>query len=87
MTLKVKREMAHYRAKRSREKRQARIMSLALMAVVIVLVGMFFDMLRRPEIYMSTYRYQLGNLIEKGDAEAIEYYNNTYLSHDVKLFD
>lgn len=53
----------------------------------IVLLTISIDIIRFPECYSSIWRYQLQNDIEAGNAEAINYYNNTYVSNGKILFD
>lgn len=52
----------------------------------IVLLTISIDIIRFPECYSSIWRYQLQNDIEAGNAEAINYYNNTYVATGKTLF-
>lgn len=52
-------------------------------------VAMFMlicNVCKYPEKYFSTWRYQLQNDIMAGDAEAIAYYNENYVSNGVYLY-
>lgn len=58
---------------------------------VLLFIGMFFyltfDFCHYPEKYLTTWKYQLHNEIKSGNQEAVDYYNNVYVSHGIKLFD
>jgi hypothetical protein len=60
-----------------------------ILAILIVIISIFtvVDVIRFPECYISTWKYQLQNDIEAGDQEAIEYYNETYVKNNRILFD
>ena len=47
---------------------------------------LYIDFCRYPEKYITTLKYQLHNDIKRGDSEAIEYYNNNYISNGVYLY-
>lgn len=52
----------------------------------IVLLTISIDIIRFPECYFSVWRYQLQKDIEDGNAEAINYYNNVYVSNGHLLY-
>ncbi len=53
----------------------------------LILLVFFFNFVMYPEIYLTTWRYQLHNDLKAGDVQAIQYYQNTYLSKGKVLFD
>lgn len=56
-------------------------------AVVALLLGVCNDLFTYPEKYMPTLKYHLENRINRGDTEAIKYYNDVYIANGVKLFE
>lgn len=58
------------------------LMVVAIVFIFVLLIGL----VRCPEMYCSTWRYQLQCDIEQGDAEAIEYYETNYLANGIELF-
>ena len=59
-----------------------------LTAILFFAVGwLVFDVVRFPECYSTTLKYQLQNELERGDAKAIEYYNHVYVESGRELFD
>lgn len=48
--------------------------------------GLYVDFTRYPETYLPTMKYALKCDIERGDADAIEYYNRVYVDHGKELF-
>ena len=63
------------------------ISSAIAITLVVSAMWLFIDLIRFPESYISTWRYQLENDIRNGDAEAIDYYNRCYVAHGRELFD
>ena len=64
-----------------------RLFTMVLCATVIAgCLHLCFDFCRYPEKYITTLKYQLQNDIKKGNAEAIEYYNDNYISNGVYLY-
>lgn len=61
--------------------------SVTILVLIIALFVITIDVIRFPEWYMSTWRYQLKNDIENGEETAIEYYENTYIANGRILFD
>lgn len=55
--------------------------------VCIVLTALYIDVIRFPEAYSTTWKYQLRNDINRGDKHAIDYYNNHYIAQGKILFD
>lgn len=45
------------------------------------------DVVRFPECYFTTWRYQLKQDIANGNKEAIDYYNNNYIANNKILFE
>lgn len=64
-----------------------KLQKILLVAVLIACGCLMVDVLRFPECYISTWRYQLKNDIERGDEVAIEYYNHVYVENDRILFE
>ena len=60
--------------------------SLLVLTLIITCMGLYIDFCRMPEKYCTTWKYQLENDIQSGDAEAIAYYNNNYISKGVYLY-
>ena len=60
---------------------------VALLLLVLVVTGFAVDVVRFPECYMPTFRYQLKNDIARGNEQAIEYYENTYIANGRVLFE
>ncbi len=48
---------------------------------------LMIDVIRFPEVYSTTLKYQLENDLKNGEPEALEYYNTTYLKYNKILFD
>ena len=62
---------------------------IASMLTIIFVISCFnfaVDFLRYPEKYKTIQKYHLLNDINSGNAEAIKYYNNNYLSKGVYLY-
>ena len=57
---------------------------LAMFLISLLIFGWSF--IRYPEIYISTWRYQLEQDVKCGDEEAVKYYETHYLSNGVELF-
>ena len=60
--------------------------SLLIITVFVSCIGLYIDFCRMPEKYCTTWKYQLKNDMQSGDQEAIEYYNNNYVSKGVHLY-
>lgn len=61
-----------------------------IVVAVLVFAGigcLMVDMVRFPECYITTWKYQLKNDINRGDEVAIEYYNRVYVENDRILFE
>ena len=54
---------------------------------LIVLVVLIISIVRYPEKYSTTWRYQLEQDVKRGDTEAAEYYQRNYLNNGIKLWD
>lgn len=64
---------------------------ILLIILIVVLAILAFDFVYSivvyPEIYFSTWRYQLKNDIARGDKQAIEYYAKNYVAKGIELWD
>ena len=60
----------------------------ALITIIFIAAITFFivDLIRFPECYISTWKYQLKNDIAAGVPEAITYYNTNYVSNGRLLY-
>ena len=58
-----------------------------IISTTSLLFGFTFNVMKYPEYYCKTWRYQLENDIKNGNAQAIEYYNNNYVKNNKILFD
>lgn len=65
------------------EKISIPIITLILLAFSIWLL---IDFCIYPEIYLTTWKYNLKQKIDAGDEEAIQYYNEVYLQKNKKLW-
>lgn len=55
--------------------------------ITFILSIILINIATYPEIYSTTWRYQLHNDLKAGDVQAQEYYQNTYLSKGKVLFE
>ena len=53
---------------------------------VVVLLNTAMSFAKYPEQYVTTWRYQLESDLAKGNQDAIEYYNDTYVANGKYLF-
>lgn len=60
--------------------------SLLIITVFVSCIAFYIDFFRMPEKYCTTWKYQLKNDIQSGDAKAIDYYNNNYIAKGVYLY-
>ena len=58
------------------------LLVISIVFVAVLLIGF----VRYPEKHLSTWRYQLKCDIERGDEEAIEYYQTNYVANGIYLF-
>ena len=60
----------------------------SLITIIFIAAITFFiiDLIRFPECYISTWKYQLKNDIAAGVPEAITYYNTNYVSNGRLLY-
>lgn len=67
------------------------IKAIFTLIVTIFLIGLmtwlFVDFIKYPESYLTTWRYQLKLDIERGDQEAIDYYQKVYLENNRTLWE
>lgn len=59
---------------------------LAILCALLFAVNMGVSFAKYPEQYLTTWKYQLENDLAKGNQDAIEYYNNTYVANGKQLF-
>jgi hypothetical protein len=57
-----------------------------LFVAVIFITGFAVDVVRFPECYFSTWRYQLQCDLTEGDKDAVAYYETTYIANGKELF-
>lgn len=67
-------------------KRDNIIIYAAVAAFTVFLAIFTYKIMKYPEIYSTSARYQLQNKISRGDAEAVNYYNQNYINNGIKLF-
>lgn len=60
---------------------------LSSLVLSTFLITITINFIRFPECYLSTWKYQLKNDIESGNAEAIAYYQNNYINNGKNLFE
>lgn len=60
---------------------------IIVILATLIMIMLFINVAMYPEIYLSTWKYQLHNDLKAGDRQAQEYYQNTYLSKGKILFD
>lgn len=78
-------QMLH-RQKQRRKKRADRITKFFIVLIVLIFAVMYIDLLRFPECYITTWKYQLKNDLAAGDAEMLKYYNDNYVKHERLLY-
>lgn len=61
--------------------------TIIMVLATLILLIFFVNVEIYPEVYFSTWKYHLHNDLKRGDVEAIQYYQNTYLSKGKILFD
>ena len=63
-------------------------MTGAITIIISVFITLqVINVMRFPEKYLTTWKYQLKNDIINGNEAAIRYYNNNYIAKGVILFD
>ena len=73
------------KAKRRINKRKF-ISRLVCLLAVVVLLNAVVSFAKYPEQYLTTWKCQLENDLAKGNRDAIEYYNDTYVANGKYLF-
>lgn len=67
------------------------IKAILTLIITLALFGfmtwLFVDFVMYPESYLTTWRYQLKLDIERGDQEAIDYYQQVYLDNNRPLWE
>ncbi len=63
------------------------IKALAIIVIILVCTVLYIDFFRFPESYCTTYKYQFKNDLAAGNAEAVGYYNNNYVSNGRLLYE
>ncbi len=66
---------------------EAIIKKLVVLAVLIISTLVIINFFRFPELYISTWRYQLHNDVLSGDPEGTDYYNRVYVSNGIELWE
>lgn len=58
------------------------------MVIILFTMGLLLvvDFMRFPEYYMPTWRHALECEINRGEAEAIDYYERVYIANEKYLF-
>lgn len=62
------------------------ILATSCLIISIILAFIFINFCRYPEIYLSTWRYQLKNDIYAKNKNSIKLYENVYVKHNKDLF-
>ena len=62
------------------------VLMLAVLSIVLATTNAFVSFAKYPEQYLPTWKYQLKNDLAKGNQEAIQYYNDTYVANGKQLF-
>lgn len=62
------------------------ISRLAILCILLLAVNMCVSFAQYPEQYLPTWKYQLKNDLDKGNLDAIEYYNDNYVAKGKFLF-
>ena len=70
------------------KKKFVKSISILIVSIVafISIIWATVDFIEYPEKYLTTWRYQLHNKVNAGDQEAIDYYQHTYLDHNITLW-
>jgi hypothetical protein len=59
---------------------------LPVLLVVVLFIALLSGLVKYPEKYLSTWRYQLKCDIEQGNQAAISYYETNYVANGIDLF-
>ena len=59
---------------------------LLLLLIISIFITTIFKFIKYPELFLTTWKYQLKNDIEAGNMEAIEYYQTTYVNNGIELW-
>ncbi len=80
--------MIYFKVKRRRWRLNIRkfLGTVAAAIVIISFVYTAIDVVRFPELYSTTRKYQLQNEVEAEIPEAVDYYNRVYRANGIKLF-
>ena len=62
------------------------IVSIVTLIAIIFCITVAVDFCKYPEMYLTTWKYQLQNDIANGNKQAIEYYNTVYVENGIELF-
>ena len=65
---------------------KAVIAGISGIIISILLIMQTANVIRFPEKYFTTWKYQLQQDISNGNKKAIEYYNNNYIKNGIILF-
>lgn len=71
------------------KKKFVKAISILILTLILVatIAWMSIELIQYPEKYLTTWRYQLQQKVNSGDQEAIDYYQHTYLDHNITLWD
>lgn len=60
--------------------------SIVTLIAIIFCITVAVDFCKYPEMYLTTWKYQLKNDIANGNEKAIKYYNTVYVQNGIELF-
>ena len=60
---------------------------LLITVFAVLLFDTVYKLVAYPELFFSTWKYQLMNEVRAGDPEAVEYYQRVYLAHGITLWE
>lgn len=63
------------------------LIALIVTIFVVSMIDWIFSFVEFPEKYLPTWKYHLQQDIERGNKQAIEYYQKNYIDKGVKLWD
>ena len=59
---------------------------LAMLCILLFAANICVSFVNYPEQYITTWKYHLENDLAKGNKDAVEYYNDTYVANGKRLF-
>ena len=70
------------------KKKAERTLGLMIgIAIIIALLILCIRIIIFPEVYISTWKYQLMNEVRAGVPEAVEYYDTKYVKRGIRLWE